>query len=420
MKAIILAAGKGTRLEPITLETPKAMVEVFWKPLLQYNMERLLSYVDEFTIVVKYKKEKILQYFWDSFQGIPIRYHEQWDEKGTGAALKGIQYSWDIIIAYADAIFSQKDVNKLMKQEGYSILAKEVKNPEKYGIFKVNTSWYIDEVVEKPQEYIGNLANFSFFKTNSDILKYVNEIQESSRWEIELTDAMNIFFKKECIFPVILQNDFIDITSIKDLDTTHNLTKPPLWETQYLDSIRNYEVHLWIPQTWIQEIVDYSLDENDTALREGTSDWKKRFISVENLSSWYNDTERYPFTLLSEDGVVAWLWWGRPAKIPSIHEVFNTDIYTALEDNCDFIHTSGVRIYPFARWARLASPFIDRCENIYSTIFSPVYMCIDIDAWNIPSQKAFEKIWYQKVGYGKNINNSPESGKKRFVYMKKY
>jgi len=63
MKAIILAAGKGTRLEPLTLETPKAMVEVYGKPLLAHNMDKLLPYVDEFIIVVKYKQEIIRTYF---------------------------------------------------------------------------------------------------------------------------------------------------------------------------------------------------------------------------------------------------------------------------------------------------------------------------------------------------------------------
>ena len=63
MKAIILAAGEGTRLRPLTLETPKAMVEIFGKPLLAHNMDKLLNYVDEFILVVKYKQEKVRQYF---------------------------------------------------------------------------------------------------------------------------------------------------------------------------------------------------------------------------------------------------------------------------------------------------------------------------------------------------------------------
>jgi UDP-N-acetylglucosamine diphosphorylase / glucose-1-phosphate thymidylyltransferase / UDP-N-acetylgalactosamine diphosphorylase / glucosamine-1-phosphate N-acetyltransferase / galactosamine-1-phosphate N-acetyltransferase len=68
MKAIILAAGEGTRLRPLTLETPKAMVEIFGKPLLAHNMDKLLPYVNEFILVVKYKQEKVQKYFGESYK----------------------------------------------------------------------------------------------------------------------------------------------------------------------------------------------------------------------------------------------------------------------------------------------------------------------------------------------------------------
>jgi len=55
---------------------------------MEYNMESLIPYVSEFIIVVKYKKEKIQDYFKNTFAGIPVSYHEQGNEKGTGAAIK--------------------------------------------------------------------------------------------------------------------------------------------------------------------------------------------------------------------------------------------------------------------------------------------------------------------------------------------
>jgi len=420
MKAIILAAGKWTRLEPITLETPKAMVEVYGKTLLQYNMERLLPYVDEFIIVVKYKKEIIMDFFWESFEWKKVSYHEQGEQKWTWAAVLGIEAQWDIVIAYADAIFSQTDIDNVMQHDGYAVLAKKVHNPEKYWIFKLDTQGYILEVVEKPQKYIWDIANFSFFKANHSLLEFVKLIDLSPRWELEITDAVNLFVKENKMKAIILQNEFLDITSVADLEAANTLVKPELWKTQYLENIWEYEMHLWIPKTGVQEIIDYSLDETDVALREWTSDWKKRFISVENLTAWYNDEDRYPFTLLSSEWVVAGLWWWRPAKLPNITEILNQDTYDTLLKNSDNIHTSGIRIYPFARGERLASPFMKACERFYSSLFNTIYMSDDIGAENIPSQKAFERLWYKKVWYGKNVNNSPDSGKQRFVYMKKF
>ena len=420
MKAIILAAGKWTRLEPITLETPKAMVEIYGKPLLAHNMDKLLPYVDEFIIVVKYKKEKIIEYFRDEYKWIPVSYHEQWDKTGTWWALIWIDLKWDCFVIASDTIYHQRDIDTIAKYDGYAVLAQKVDNPEKYWIFSIDDNNILKQVVEKPQEYIWNLASLFYFKVNSELIDLCEDLKPSLRWEYELTDALNIFTKSNSLKVIEITHDFIDITSLKDLNKANTLNKPPLWETRYLENIREYEVHLGIPKNGIQEIVDYTLDENDTALRKGTWDWKKRFISVENLSAWYEDTDRYPFTLLDTNGTVVGVWWGRPAKIPHISEVQNQDVYTILLENEKNIHTSGIRIYPAARRKGLASKFMEVCSRCYEILFPNFCMSDDIGADNIASQKSFEKLWFQKVGIWKNINNSPESGDTRYVYIKKY
>lgn len=420
MKAIILAAGKWTRLLPLTLDIPKAMVQVHGKSLLEHNMDRLVSYVDEFIIVVKYKQEIIQKYFWEEFQWIQITYHEQWDKSGTGWALEWIDISWDCFIIASDTIYRQSDIDLLANTPWYSALCQEVVNPEKYWIFEVDEESIISKVIEKPQEFISNLASLFYLKVNSKLIDYCIDLEVSPRWEYELTDAINIFVQHHSLNAIRIQNNFIDITSIKDLEKANRLIKPKLWDTQYLENIWNYELHLGIPKAGVQEIVDYSLDETDIPLREWTSDWKKRFISTDNLTAWYNDVDRYPFTLLSKDWVVAGLWWGRPAQSPHISEILNQDLFNLLQKYPDDIHTSWIRVYPFARWERLASPFMKSCERYYKSLFQSVYMSDDVGYENIPSQKAFERLWYGKVGYWKNINNSPDSGKKRYVYLKKY
>jgi len=418
MKAIILAAGKWTRLQPVTLDIPKAMVEVFGKSLLQHNMEKLIHYVDEFIIVVKYKKEAITEFFWIEFKWIPIRYHEQWENPGTGWALQWLKVSWDCCVLASDTIYKQSDIDLLLKTPWYWALCQEVDSPEKYGIFKINQVQNIIEVIEKPSKFIWNLASLFYLKINSKLIGLCDDLVVSPRWEYELTDAINHFVKQYNVQAVQIKHDFIDITSIEDLKTANTIIKPKLWKTQYLEDIWKYEVHLGIPQTGIQEIVNYSTDESDIQLREWTSDWKKRFITVENLSSWYNDKDRYPFTLISKKWIVAGLWWWRPAQSPKITKVLDEWKNMILKSNSQNTHTSWLRIYPFARWERLATPFLEACTKYYNTLFENIHMCIDIDEQNIPSQKAFEKIWFQKIGFGKNINNSPESWKQRYVYLR--
>jgi NDP-sugar pyrophosphorylase family protein len=63
MKAIILAAGRGTRLQPLTNTTPKPMIQVCGKPILEYLVESLYQEVSEIILIVKYKQEVIKEYF---------------------------------------------------------------------------------------------------------------------------------------------------------------------------------------------------------------------------------------------------------------------------------------------------------------------------------------------------------------------
>jgi UDP-N-acetylglucosamine diphosphorylase / glucose-1-phosphate thymidylyltransferase / UDP-N-acetylgalactosamine diphosphorylase / glucosamine-1-phosphate N-acetyltransferase / galactosamine-1-phosphate N-acetyltransferase len=223
MKAIILAAGQGTRLKPLTDSMPKVMVTVGGKPLLEHNLEKLAPYVDEFIIVIKYKKETIVEYFGNSFENIPIRYHEQGEEKWTGAAIRWIKADWDIVIAYADAIIAKEDIDRVMQCEDFAVLVKKVPNPEKYGIFTLDENRYITSLIEKPQTYIGNTANFSFFKVQSDILEMVEKVELSPRGEIEITDAIRMFFAKYPMRWIHIEHDIIDVTTVEDLEKANTL-----------------------------------------------------------------------------------------------------------------------------------------------------------------------------------------------------
>lgn len=420
MKAIILAAGEGTRLRPLTLETPKAMVEIFGKPLLAHNMDKLIPYINEFILVVKYKQEKVREYFGETYKGIPISYHTQGSKKGTAWALEGLKIQGECFVLASDTIFHQSDIDVLAQYPWYAVLAKMVENPEKYGIFKTDTTWKLLQVIEKPQEYIGNLASLFYLKLNAEIISYAENIEVSPRGEYELTDALNIFAETFETQVFEIQHDYIDITSLQDIENAQDFTLPKIGATKYIENIWEYEVYLGFPKTWAEQIVAYTLDENDTALRAWTSDWKKRFISLRNISSWYQDTDRYPFTLLDKEKNVVGLWWGRPAELPHISEIQNQVIYNLMIENKNNIHTSGIRIYPSARGKGLASPFMEVCSRCYNILFPGYCMSDDIGTENIASQKAFENLGFQKVGVWKNINNSPESGERRYVYIKKY
>ncbi len=420
MKAIILAAWEWTRLRPITNTVPKPLIKIAGKTILEYNLESIYDKVDEIIIVVKYLKEKIEDYFWDNYKGTKINYQEQWDEKWTWWAIKGINIKWDIIIFVWDQIFFKEDIDKIFKLKWYGWLVTEVDKPEIYWIFHENDKWYANRVVEKPTEYIWNLANISFYKVNSDILKFINEIELSPRWELEITDAINLFIKNYDF--KLVKWDFIDVGYPEDIEKAEKVlnkkkySKPEFWEYRILEDFWETFLSIWIPKSEIKTLFNFSQDNSDEQLVKNTWDLS-RFSSIEKIEKWYNDKGRYLFCLLDKNHRLAWIWWWRPWIMPDCKDIINKEIYDEIIKNKNDIHTSWVRIYPEFRWKWLAKNLLI-AEKHYRNIFPNCYMSIDIDKDNIPSQRASEKSGFKFFAIWKNDNSNSLVEKNRMIYVK--
>jgi bifunctional UDP-N-acetylglucosamine pyrophosphorylase/glucosamine-1-phosphate N-acetyltransferase len=216
MKLIILAAWEWTRLKPITNTKPKPLIKITWKTIIEHNLDNILNkknshLFNEIIIVVKYKKEKIIDYFGNSYNHIPIKYHIQSDKTWTAAALIWIDLKDDILIINWDSIFDKNDLDKIINFNWYWVLAKEVEDPSKYGIFETKEDLTINKIIEKPKSFVGNLANLWVYKLNYKIFEYLKKLKKSERWEYELTDAINEFAKFYPLKAIKSKNWFIDI-----------------------------------------------------------------------------------------------------------------------------------------------------------------------------------------------------------------
>jgi bifunctional UDP-N-acetylglucosamine pyrophosphorylase/glucosamine-1-phosphate N-acetyltransferase len=116
MKAIILAAGKGARMGKLTENRPKALLTKNSKPLIRYALEILPPSVDEIIIAIEYLGDQIRTFIGDSWNGLPVRYVEQGEKKGTAGALwsakeylKGEQF----LVLPCDDIFATQDILKV-------------------------------------------------------------------------------------------------------------------------------------------------------------------------------------------------------------------------------------------------------------------------------------------------------------------
>lgn len=221
MKAIILCAWEWKRLRPLTENMPKPMIKVWGKSILERILDSLVWKIDEAIIVVKYKKEAVIL-LWESYNWIKLTYKEQWDKKWTWWAVEWIKIEWDFICLYWDTIIDKKDIDAIILEKEYWVLVKKVDNPEKYWIVKIDKDEFVVDLVEKPKEFIWNLASLWVYKLPWGFLNLVDKIKESERWEYEITDSLLDFAKNNRFKTIEVRKEIIDITSPDDLKIAKN------------------------------------------------------------------------------------------------------------------------------------------------------------------------------------------------------
>ncbi|MFX0031410.1 MAG: bifunctional sugar-1-phosphate nucleotidylyltransferase/acetyltransferase [Candidatus Hodarchaeota archaeon] len=209
MKAVILAAGKGNRLRPITSTRPKPLIPIAGKPLLEHSIEGLVNAgVNQILLVVGYKEEMVKDYFRngkDKFN-IDITYITQEEHLGTAHAAgyaKDFVKKDDFLLMYGDLFVNPNLFNEMVstfeKQQCDGIVSMiEVKDPQNYGIISLDSSGYIKKIIEKPNANlnVGNLANAGIYLFKSNIFTAIKQTEKSIRGEYEFTDSIEVFIEK--------------------------------------------------------------------------------------------------------------------------------------------------------------------------------------------------------------------------------
>jgi len=201
MKAVVLAAGEGTRLRPLTDDKPKGMVEVVGKPILTHCFGQLAALdTDELLVVVGYRKEVIIEHYGDEFEGIPITYAHQREQNGLAHALLTVEdhIDDDFMLMLGDNIFRanlEDVVNRQQEQRAdAAFLVEEVPWEEaaRYGVCDTNKYGEIVEVIEKPDDPPSNLVMTGFYTFTPAIFHACHLVQPSDRGEYEISDAVDL------------------------------------------------------------------------------------------------------------------------------------------------------------------------------------------------------------------------------------
>jgi len=199
MKAVILAAGKATRLRPVTLTMPKALVPVANKTLIGYAFDVLKNAgFEDIGIVVNDLDSPIPQTLGDgNGLGINLQYILQEEQKGLAHAVnlcRDFVGDEPFCVFLGDNIFQDKMApmfaNFLSSGAESAIALGEVSDPTRFGIAELNKDGSIQRVVEKPKEPQSNLAIAGVYLFKASIFDAIGRIKPSWRNELEITDAI--------------------------------------------------------------------------------------------------------------------------------------------------------------------------------------------------------------------------------------
>jgi bifunctional UDP-N-acetylglucosamine pyrophosphorylase/glucosamine-1-phosphate N-acetyltransferase len=203
MDAILLAAGLGTRLRPHTLTTPKPLLPVQGRPILDWILGALPREVERVLVVVNYLAEQVEAYLQDQRHFAHWRAVRQEQPRGTGDAFRSCTPYLEadrVLVLNGDDLIGAADLSALVHHPA-GLLVRPVENPRQYGVVFTRTdSSLVDRLVEKPDLDGPALANVGAYLFPRDVLDY--ELKPSPRGEYEITDYVTALAGRQPVHAV--------------------------------------------------------------------------------------------------------------------------------------------------------------------------------------------------------------------------
>ena len=233
-KGIILAGGMGTRMSPLTKAVNKQLLPIYDKPLIFYPLSILmLAKIKNILIIVN--KGQLSQYKMLLGDGkklvVKISYVEQDKPRGLPDAFligKNFIKNDKVAMILGDNFFYGQSLTKTLLdcvkiKNGCKVILHKVINPEKFGIAKVKNKKII-LIKEKPKKFISDLAVTGLYFFDNNVIKYSTELKPSKRNELEITDLLNKYRKKNKLTAEYIGRGgaWLDTGSIDDFYKTSN------------------------------------------------------------------------------------------------------------------------------------------------------------------------------------------------------
>lgn len=221
MKIIVPMAGRGSRLRPHTLTVPKPLIPIAGKPIVERLVEDIVKVagqsIDEIAFIIgdfgEEVKESLLKIA--NKLGAKGRVYIQDEPLGTAHAIKCAEQSMsgDVVIAFADTLFRADFV--LDTTSDGVIWVKKVEDPSAFGVVKLDDYGFITDFVEKPKEFVSDLAiiGIYYFKSAENLMIEINQIMKDNvliGGEYQLTTALENLRQKGAKFSLGKVDDWMD------------------------------------------------------------------------------------------------------------------------------------------------------------------------------------------------------------------
>lgn len=205
MQTVILAAGQGTRLRPLSESIPKPMLPVAGRPIAAHVADAAVAGgANELIFVTGYMGEVVEDHFGESYRGVPVSYATQEQQLGTAHAVAAARehIEEEFAVLNGDNLYDPESIVELFGA-GPGIGVFEVENPSNYGVLSVEEG-RVTDIIEKPAEPPTNLANAGVYLFPAEARSYL-DVPMSERGEHELTDVLARVIENHDVTPVELE-----------------------------------------------------------------------------------------------------------------------------------------------------------------------------------------------------------------------
>ena len=199
MKAVILAAGEGSRMRPLTYTRPKVMLPIANRPILEHLLiEAAGAGIGEFIFVVGYHDEQVRNYFGNGQKwGLKIDYLTQRKRLGTADAIRRVKalVNGNFLVLNGDIVASKEDIVSLASKSDNTISVKVVEDARDLGVVEVSGG-RVTRICEKIAEPPSNIANTGLYFFTPAIFDAIAQTPKSPRGEYEITDSLQLMLEK--------------------------------------------------------------------------------------------------------------------------------------------------------------------------------------------------------------------------------